>query len=264
METGLRDKTILVTGASGAIGSEISLAFDAEKARTILVYNRGHDRIQELSKRLTSPHIMVQADLAKENDVNVLFEASEKVFGRIDVLVSCAGVWSVAKSIADRSLVEWQQCMNDNLTSAFLLTRGFFGNLRTHKKDHAAIVYVGSTAGSIGEALHHDYASAKSGIMFGLVRSLKTEIRDFANRGRVNVVSPGWCATPMTESVLQEEKMMRRITSTIPLQKVATPKDIAAGAVFLASNRLSGHITGEILPVTGGMDGRLLYGELLG
>jgi NAD(P)-dependent dehydrogenase (short-subunit alcohol dehydrogenase family) len=98
--------------------------------------------------------------------------------------------------------------------------------------------------------------------MFGLVRSLKTEIRDFANRGRVNVVSPGWCETPMTESVLKEEKTMRKITSNIPLQKVATPKDIAAGVIFFASDRLSGHITGEILPVTGGMDGRLLYGEL--
>ncbi len=124
-------------------------------------------------------------------------------------------------------------------------------------------LFIGSSAGCIGEAFHHDYAAAKSAVMFGLIRSLKVEIVDFADHGRVNAVSPGWCATPMSESALRDAKVLNRITSTIPLRKVATPRDVAAAAIFLASDVLAGHVTGEILSVTGGMDGRLLYGELL-
>ncbi len=263
MDTGLGGKTVLLTGASGGIGMEIARAFDAENARLVLAYQSGNDRILELCSGVKSPHVTIKGDLTSEEDVDSIFLAAEKEFGRIDVLTSCVGVWSETKSIADRSLAEWRKCLDTNLTANFLLARGFFRNLRKHREAHASIVFIGSSAGCIGEAFHHDYAAAKSAVMFGLIRSLKVEIVDFADHGRVNAVSPGWCATPMSESALRDAKVLNRITSTIPLRKVATPRDVAAAAIFLASDVLAGHVTGEILSVTGGMDGRLLYGELL-
>jgi NAD(P)-dependent dehydrogenase (short-subunit alcohol dehydrogenase family) len=114
----------------------------------------------------------------------------------------------------------------------------------------------------IGEAYHHDYAATKSAIIYGLTQSLRVEILDFAKRGRVNVVCPGWCATPITEEMLKDKQFVHTITATIPLRKVATPRDIASAVLFLTSDELAGHISGMVLAVSGGMNGRLLHGEL--
>jgi NAD(P)-dependent dehydrogenase (short-subunit alcohol dehydrogenase family) len=114
----------------------------------------------------------------------------------------------------------------------------------------------------IGEAYHHDYAATKSAIIYGLAQSLRVEILDYAKRGRVNVVCPGWCATPITEEMLKDKQFVHEITSTIPLRKVSTPKDIAAAVIYMASDELSGHVSGDVLAVGGGMNGRLLHGEL--
>jgi len=114
----------------------------------------------------------------------------------------------------------------------------------------------------MGEAKHHDYAAAKSAIIYGLNQSVKNEIVKFAKSGRVNSVCPGWCATPMTLDLLDDKQYVQTITSTIPLKKVARTKDIASTVIFLSSDLLAGHITGEIITVSGGMEGRLLHGEL--
>ncbi len=97
----------------------------------------------------------------------------------------------------------------------------------------ASIVFIGSTAGVIGESQHHDYAATKAAIIFGLAQTLRVEIIQFAKRGSVNVVNPGWTATPVTFDMLKDRQFVHTITSTIPLRKVATPFDIASAVVFL-------------------------------
>ncbi len=265
MDTGLKGKTVLLSGASGGIGSEIARYFDREGSRLILTYlddDRGKVEIKQLEETLKGDYIKIVADLTIEEEVDKIFKAGEDKYGRIDILVACAGVWSETKNVADRTLEEWDRAFALNSTADFLLTRGFFRNLRKHREDHASVVYIGSTAGMIGEAMHHDYAATKSAIIYGLAQSLRVEILDYAKRGRVNVVCPGWCATPITEEMLQDKQFVHEITSTIPLRKVSTPKDIAAAVIYMASDELAGHVSGAVLAVGGGMNGRLLHGEL--
>jgi 3-oxoacyl-[acyl-carrier protein] reductase len=265
METGLKGKTVLMSGASGGIGSEIARSFDREECRQVLTYladDRGRVEIEDLKKTLSGDFIVEPADLTVEAEVEALFKKADEKFGRIDVLVACAGVWSTEKNVADRTLEEWNRAFQLNSTADFLLTRAFFRNLRKYPSDYGSVVYIGSTAGQIGEAYHHDYAATKSAIIYGLAQSLRVEILDYTKRGRVNVVCPGWCATPITEEMLKDKQFVHTITSTIPLRKVATPKDIAAAVLFFASDELAGHLTGAVLAVSGGMNGRLFHGEL--
>jgi 3-oxoacyl-[acyl-carrier protein] reductase len=119
-------------------------------------------------------------------------------------------------------------------------------------------VLVGSTAGGFGEAGHADYAAAKSAIQVGLLLSLKNEIVRVALNGRVNAVAPGWTYSPLTRGTLDQE-LVDRVTRTMALRKVATSDDIARAVVVLASDELSGHITGEVVTVAGGMEGRTIH-----
>ena len=120
------------------------------------------------------------------------------------------------------------------------------------------MVLVGSTAGLFGEAGHADYSSAKAAMTHGLLLSLKNEIVRGAPNGRVNLVAPGWTVTPMTESELNQE-LVDRVTATMALRKVATAEDVARAIVFLCSPAASGHVTGQVITVAGGMEGRLLH-----
>ncbi|MDD5659728.1 MAG: SDR family NAD(P)-dependent oxidoreductase, partial [Actinomycetota bacterium] len=262
---GLKGKTVLISGASGGIGSEIARIFDNEGAKLVLTYlsdSRGESEIKELKKALNGEHIVISADLTVESEVDKIFSEADKKYGRIDAMVACAGVWSETKYIADRTLDEWNRAFQLNSTADFLLARGFFRNLRKYPADNASVVFIGSTAGVIGESQHHDYAATKAAIIFGLAQTLRVEIIKFAKKGRVNVVNPGWTATPITYEMLKDKQFVHTITSTIPLRKVATPKDIASSVVFLSSDVLAGHITGEIVTVAGGLKDRLYHGEL--
>jgi len=262
MDTGLKGKTVLLTGASGGIGSEIARMFDKEGSKQILIYLRGKVEIKQLEETLKGEYISISANLTKEEDIDNVFKKGESRFGRIDVLVACAGIWTDAKYITDRTLEEWNNCFQINSTASFLLARGFFRNLRKYKEDYASVVFFGSTAGILGEAMHHDYAATKAAVIYGLTKSLRIEIIDFAKYGRVNTVIPGWTTTPMAEDMLKDKQYVNKIVSTIPLRKIGKPEDSAAAVIFLASDVTAGHITGEVIPVYGGMQGRLLYGEL--
>jgi 3-oxoacyl-[acyl-carrier protein] reductase len=119
-------------------------------------------------------------------------------------------------------------------------------------------VLVGSTAGIFGEAGHADYAAAKSAILGGLLLSLKNEVVRKNPRARVNAVAPGWTESPMTRGHVSEEQV-RRVSRTMALRKVAQPEDVARQVVVLASPALSGHISGQVVTVAGGMEGRVVH-----
>jgi len=249
---------VVVTGASGGIGSACARAFAAEGARVVVHYHRGEERARALSDELDEA-VVVQADLTGEADVERLFAEARSAFGGVDVCAHVAGVWpSEDVPVWDLPLERWEETLRANLTASFLVARQFLREVQ--QNGHGSLVLVGSTAGIFGEAGHADYAAAKSAILGGLLLSLKNEIVRIAPHGRVNAVAPGWTESPMTRGFVDPERVAR-ISRTMALRKVAQPQDVAAQVVVLASDRLSGHISGQVVVVAGGMEGRVLHGE---
>lgn len=238
MDLGLAGKRALVTGASGGIGQAVARELAAEGVEVVAHYHRNREAAEALGG------LALGADLRDEEQVEALFAAA----GPLDLCVANAGVWpSEDVPVAELPLERWRATIDGNLTATFLTCRGFARQRGT------ALVLIGSTAGRFGEAGHADYAAAKAAIGHGLLLSLKNEIAP----ARVNVVAPGWTVSPMTEASLTDE-LVDRVTATMPLRKVARTEDIARTVAFLLSDRAAGHVTGEVVTVAGGMEGRLL------
>jgi 3-oxoacyl-[acyl-carrier protein] reductase len=260
MDTGLAGQTVLITGASGGIGLALARAFAAEGAGLVLHYHTQAEPVERLRAELRVPSIAVGADLRREDDVERLLTTALQTFANVDVAIVNAGIWhATAVPLHEMSLDQWRATFEADATSAFLTCRAFLRHLAKAPREAAALVLIGSTAALFGEEGHADYAAAKAAMVYGLTGSLKNEIVRLAPRGRVNCICPGWTETPMAAEQLADKNLLARVTATIALHKVATPEDVAAAAVFLASDRLAGHISGAILPVSGGMEGRLLH-----
>jgi 3-oxoacyl-[acyl-carrier protein] reductase len=256
VETGLEGAGVVVTGASGGIGAACAKAFAAEGARVVVHYHRGGERAQALAEELGGA-VVAQADLTREDDVERLFASARDALGRVDVCAAVAGVYPREDApVWELGLDRFQETIAQNLTATFLTARAFLLGLGGSAQ--GSLVLVGSTAGRFGEAGHADYAAAKAAIQGGLLLSLKNEVARLGPGVRVNAVAPGWTVSPMTRGLLTDEDV-RRITRTMPLRKVATPEDVAAQVVVLASDRLSGHVTGELVTIAGGMEGRVLH-----
>jgi 3-oxoacyl-[acyl-carrier protein] reductase len=262
METGLSGRIVLVTGASGGIGGEVVRAFAAEGARVVAHFGKHNAPAEALARELGPGCVALGSDLTREDEVARLFAEAEDRLGAVELLVANAGLWPPDDvALVDMSLAQWDATLAVNLTSVFLCARAFLRGVRRFRIDEPAVVLVGSTAGLFGEAGHADYATAKAGLAFGLARTLKNEVCRLAPRGRVNVVCPGWTRTSLTEGFAADAGRVRRALQTIPLRKIARAEDVARAVVYLASARLSGHVTGQILTVAGGMEGRVLYRE---
>lgn len=261
MDTGLKNKTVLITGASGGIGQSIVRTMIAEGAKVVIHCNSRKDRADELAASFpVDQTTVVKADLTSEEQVERLFEDSKSNLGEIDILIANAGKWPEADTpIHEMSLDRWNDTISVNGTAVFLCVREYLKRAFRNGIADPTIVLTGSTAGKFGEAGHGDYATAKSSFMYGLVNSLKNEIARIAPSGRVNAVCPGWTLTPMARNVTGDIPAMKRVLQTVPLRKVATAQDIANAVTFLASSKIAGHITGQTLFVDGGMEGRMLY-----
>jgi 3-oxoacyl-[acyl-carrier protein] reductase len=260
MDAGLTDRCVMITGASGGIGLATARAFAAEGAQLVLHYHTRPEPPAELCRGLAVRNVAVGADLRHEDQVDRLFAEALREMPRIDAVVVNAGIWHAqAAPLHEMALERWRETLDADLTSAFLTCRAFLRHLARVPRESAAIVLVGSTAALFGEAEHADYAAAKAGLTYGLTLSLKNEIVRLAPRGRANCVCPGWTRTPMASTHVEDPAILRRNQATIALRKFASPEDVAAAIVFLASDRLAGHISGAILPVSGGMEGRLLH-----
>lgn len=255
MELGLAGKAVLVTGGAGGIGSAVVRAFAAEGARVAVHFNTSGGEAEVLASEVGG--VALQADLRDESQADALIPACAARLGAADVVVANAGVWPKDHAaVGDMSLERWRSTLDANLTATFLTARAWARHVAT--TGSGALVLVSSTAGVFGEAGHADYAAAKSAISGGLLLSLKNEITAVAPRARVNAVAPGWTVTPMTEGRLDPDDVSR-VTATMALRKVARSEDIAAAVLFLASDVAAGHITGQVLTVAGGMEGRLLH-----
>jgi 3-oxoacyl-[acyl-carrier protein] reductase len=257
MESGLGGKRVLVTGASGGIGSACARAFAAEGAHVFVHYHHGRERAEAVARELGGAPLF-GADLTREEEVDALFAQAIGELGGVDVCAAVAGRWPDEDvPLWELTLERWEATLRQNLTATFLTARAFLREVA--RNGHGSLVLVGSTAGLFGEAGHADYAAAKSAVTGGLLLSLKNEIVRTAPLGRVNAVAPGWTQSPMTRTTLTDPAVVTRATRTMPLRKVAQPEDVARQVVVLASDELSGHLTGQVVTVAGGMEGRILH-----
>ena len=249
---------MVVTGASGGIGAACARAFAAEGARVLVHYNRGEERARALADELGGAPV-AQADLTVEADVERLFGEAREALGGVDVCAAVAGTWpSEDVPVWELPVARWEETLRANLTATFLTARAFLREVE--RTGHGSLVLVGSTAGVFGEAGHADYASAKSAVLGGLLLSLKNEVVRIAPLARVNAVAPGWTESPMTRDLVDPDRV-RALSRTMALRKVAQPEDVAAQVVVLASDALSGHVSGQVVVVAGGMEGRIVHDE---
>ncbi|KAH9856198.1 NAD-P-binding protein [Lenzites betulinus] len=263
MDFGLQDVHVLVTGASGGIGLATIRSFLQVGARVTAHYNTKSAPLEPLFTE-HGPFLLrpLQADLSREDDTQRLFARAQAGFGPVQVVVINHAYYEARDvPVAQMTLAQWESTISTNLTSSFLVAREFLRGLAgadDAQKEKAAIILIGSTAGKYGEAGHADYSATKSAMMYGLCLSLKNEIVKIAPKGRVNVIAPGWVKTPMAQESLKDPNVVYRALASTPLKKVATPEDVAGQVVVISSPTLSGHITGQVLMIAGGMEGRLL------
>ncbi len=244
----LTGKVLLITGGSRGIGAATALLFARAGADVAITYRGSDSKAKEVQNeigKLGKKCQTYKGDISKKDIVKTIVRDVQKEFGRIDVLVNNAGIWTYGEIDTMREDV-WDQTVDVNLKGTFLFCHYIVPIMK--KQGGGSIINISSTAGQRGEAFHSHYAATKGGII-SFTKSLSTELGRF--NIRVNCVAPGWVDTDMSADTLQKQPLREEVLKSIPLGKIPTAEDIAGPILFLAS-RLSDHITGEILNVNGG------------
>jgi 3-oxoacyl-[acyl-carrier protein] reductase len=243
----LRGRRVLVTGGSRGIGAACCRLFARAGASVLVQYLASDSRagaiLQELRRISAAPHFVFRCDVTDGTQVELLFDAVEARWGGLDCLVNNAGVW-VHDPLAHLQPERLQATLAVNVVGPFLCAR--YAIPRLMGSEDASIVNISSTAGQRGEAYYSAYAASKG----ALISATKSWSMELAPEIRVNAVAPGWVDTDMTSEALSGS-YREQVLASIPLRRIATPEDVAAPVVFLASP-LARHITGEILNVNGG------------
>lgn len=265
MDLELAGKVVFVSGASGGIGRAMAEAFAEEGAHLALHGNRQWEGLeawlgeQDWAERA----MLVQADITSSQEVDAAFAAVRERFGTIDVCVANAGIWPPdARPLVELDDDRIREVLGVNLFGAIWTARAFLRSLAASgpRADGAgaSLLFTGSTAAHFGESGHSDYAASKAALT-GLMHSLKNEIVALDPYARVNVVEPGWTVTDMTRRNIQEPGVVEKVVRTMPIRQLARARDIARVAVFLCSPRAARHMSGQVVTVAGGMEGRVLW-----
>lgn len=239
----LSGKTALVTGASGGIGGAIAKALKDRGAK-VAISGTNHEKLQTLAAELGGDIIIVPANLSDKADVERLAAEVEAKLGQIDILVNNAGVNKDGLFMRMKN-EDWENVINVNLTSSFVLTRAVIKGM--FKRRFGRIINISSVVGTSGNPGQANYCASKG----GLVAMTKSIAQEAASRNiTANCIAPGFISTAMTDKLNDEQKT--RINQSIPAGKMGSAEDIAAAAVFLASNEAA-YVTGQTIHVNGGM-----------
>ena len=239
----LNGRKALVTGATGGIGGAVSRALHAQGA-TVTLSGTRRDALDVLASDLGERVHTVEANLSDKDSVEALVPVAEAAMGGLDILVNNAGITrdNLFLRMKDE---EWEAVLSVNLTAAFRLSRAAVKGMMRHR--HGRIVNIGSVVGSTGNPGQGNYAAAKAGLI-GLSKALAAEV---ASRNiTVNVVAPGFIASPMTDTL--NEKQREAILTTVPAGRLGNGAEIGAAVVYLASDEAA-YVTGHTLHVNGGM-----------
>jgi NAD(P)-dependent dehydrogenase (short-subunit alcohol dehydrogenase family) len=243
LDSGLSGRVALVTGAAKGIGRECARMLAGESARLALCDN-DTDALDALELD-GADALRIAADVSTRAEVERIFAAVDERYGRLDVLIHCAGIYRIA-ALPDVTDAEWDQVLDVNLRSSFLLSQGAVERMRAH--GDGRIVLFGSFAARTGGLrAGAPYAASKAG-----VAGVTKHVALYAGRlgVRVNCVHPGFTETPMT--AILDDAARAEAGARTPLGRGARPEEIASMAVVLASD-LASYVHGVTLDVNGGM-----------
>ena len=243
----LENQTAIVTGGSRGIGRAICVALAKEGANVVTCYAHGAKAAEETvsqCKEYGVQALAVQADIAKTEEVDHLFEEALKVTGSLEILVNNAGITKdgLLVRMTDE---QFDQVIDTNLKGTFYCMR--VASKHMMKKRYGRIVTVSSIVGLNGNAGQVNYAASKAGVI-GMTKSLAKELG--SRNVTVNAVAPGFITTDMTNAL--PDTVREQMAKEIPLARMGQPEDVAHAVAFLVSDAAS-YITGHVLNVDGGM-----------
>ena len=247
----LRDKVILITGATSGIGKACAKKLSSEGA-ILIITGRNQEHGFEIAKDLNEKNGSVEffkSDLTDSRQVQDLFSHIYKKYGRLDVAVNNAGISGKMISFDETTEEEFDSVMNINLKGLWLCMKQEVRQML--QQEHGNIINMSSTSGLVGNGFGLSTYDASKHAIIGLTKSVALE---YAKNGlRVNAICPGFVETEMIHSICkQNPKLLRRLIATEPLGRFATPKEIANTVLFLCSDE-SSYITGSALVVDGGL-----------
>jgi 3-oxoacyl-[acyl-carrier protein] reductase len=239
----LTGKTALVTGATGGIGGAIARAFHQQGA-TVAISGTRREVLDGLAGELGDRVHVLPCNLADKDAVEALVPKAEEVMTRLDILVANAGITKDNLLVQLRD-EDWDQVVAVNLTATFRLARAAVRGMM--RRRFGRVIGITSVVGVTGNPGQGNYTAAKAG-MIGMIKSIAAE---YAKRGvTANCIAPGFIATAMTEKL--NDKQREAILARVPAGRLGAGTEVAAAAVYLASDEAS-YVTGQTLHVNGGM-----------
>lgn len=239
----LKDKKVLIVGATGGIGSALTKTF-AEAGAILGLATRDEEALNQLSSELSVKNYKYIVDLSDLKGLEEFIEKADQEMGGIDIMLCNAGITKDSLSMKMKT-EDFQKVIDINLTSTFILNRDMAKKMM--KRKYGRIINTASIVGVMGNPGQANYVASKAG-MIGMTKSIALE---YASRGiTINCIAPGFIKTPMTDVLTDDQK--NAMLSRIPEGKFGLPQDIANTAIFLASDEAN-YITGQTIHVNGGM-----------
>ena len=246
----LKGRVAVVSGASSGLGKQMALAF-ARQGADLVILARRMERLEEFKPELIKAGakkvLAIKCDMTSTEDINAAAAKTEKEFGKVDILLNCAGS-SKDKGVLDMTDEEWDFTIATDETSVFKMTRAFANIMKKNK--YGRIINIASMYGLVGNTEIHTIAYHTSkGAVVNFTRAVAAEL---ATQGiTCNAICPGYFETELTKAVLDTPKFQEFAKIHVPMERYGKPGELDAAAVFLASEEAS-YVTGLIMPVDGG------------
>ena len=245
----LKNRVAVITGASSGLGRQMTKAFASQGANLVIIARR-IERLEKLKEELKEYKVKVlpiKCDVTNTDEINEAANLALNKFGRVDILVNCAGS-SKDAGVLEMTDSEWDFTIDTDLTSVFKMTRAFANIMK--KNNYGRIINIASMYGLVGndEIPTIAYHSSKGGVV-NFTRAAASELAKY--NITVNAICPGYFYTELTTEVLNTEKFQQFANSHVPMKRYGKEGELNAGVIFLASDEAS-YVTGVILPIDGG------------
>jgi NAD(P)-dependent dehydrogenase (short-subunit alcohol dehydrogenase family) len=241
-------KVAFVTGASSGIGKNIAVAL-AEAGANVIAVSRSKTKLEKVHEQIESfgnKGLYIPTDVSKVDQIYNAVDQSIKTFGRIDILVNCAGV-NIRATVEDYTEEDWDTVIDTNLKGYFFTCQAV-GKKSMIPRKEGKIVNINSTMSFVAQDERAAYASSKGGTL-QLTKALSIEWAKY--NINVNGVAPGWTYTEMTSKLFEDKQKLDMALNMVPLRRIGAPEGVSAAVLYLASN-LSDYVTGHTILVDGG------------